>query len=151
MGLYGFLQMLLLFIAGFYVSYDFLEAKISSLVKIKEIVAKTRLYIGFVAVALGVLSFFRPFFTKISGGIELANSPFIGDLIPALLLLASGLIMASVVFNYINLSDEAAKSEERKNKVQQSLEKYGTVIGIATIIAGVLHFIDLIGGGYPFI
>ncbi|MDH5681222.1 MAG: TMEM43 family protein [Spirochaetota bacterium] len=152
MGFYGFLQMLMLFIAGFYVSYNFLEERISSLIKVKDIVMKTRMYVGLASMFFGVWSFFSPYFAvKASVDIQFGQFSFLGDLIPAVLLTASGLILASLALTFVNLSGDLSKSDERKQKIQSTLDNYSTVIGISTIIAGFLHIIDLIGGGYPFI
>jgi len=134
------------------VSFNFLEERVSSLIKIKELVMKTRIYVGLVSVFFGIWSFFSPYFAvKASVDIQFGQFSFLGDLIPAVLLTASGLILASLALTYVNLSGDLSKSDERKQKIQGLLEKYSTIIGVSTFIAGFLHIIDLVGGGYPFI
>ena len=133
-------------------SFNFLEERVSSLIKIKELVMKTRIYVGLVSVFFGIWSFFSPYFAvKASVDIQFGQFSFLGDLIPAVLLTASGLILASLALTYVNLSGDLSKSDERKQKIQGLLEKYSTIIGVSTFIAGFLHIIDLVGGGYPFI
>ncbi len=126
-------------LAGFIVSYNYLAEKFSQLDQIKDIVNSTRIYIGIAGIIIGFWSILR--------------QDIIYDLFPAIFSIASGLVLATVVFKYFNLSADHDKSEERKSKIQDALEKYNTLIGFGTLIFAIVHLIDLIvaSGEIPFI
>ena len=120
-------------LSGFLVSFNFLAEKFNQLEQVRELVGKSKLYVGITSVIIGIWSLLKGY--------------IIADLIPASLAIASGLILAGVVFNYINLSDDPEKSNMKKVTIQENLDKYSLPIGITTMVFSVLHFIDVVSVG----
>ncbi len=114
-------------------SYPYLSEKFHQLGDIQGIVENSKLYVGIYSVVIGLYSLIR--------------GDFYADLIPSLLSICSGLILATVIFNYINLSKDNNTSDDRKNKIQTALEHYSTPIGLATLLFAIIHLIDIIAGG----
>ncbi|MDH4127716.1 MAG: hypothetical protein OEV44_03105 [Spirochaetota bacterium] len=152
---FGLVQIISLFLAGFIVSYNFLVDKITELEKVRSLVEKSKLYVGLLSVFMGIWSLFNPYYRIVIDKnyfeMPFGSVSFIGDLIPSILLIICGVTLASVVLKYINLSDDSLKSDFRKTKTQELLDKYSFLLGIITFIFGFLHLVDVIGGGYPLI
>jgi len=144
--MFGFIQFVVFTLAGFLVSFKFLSEKVPALEKVKDIAEKLKIYVGLGAVFVGVWSLFSPYV-----GADGRKIDFLGDLVPSVLSIASGLLLATVVFKYVNFSEDMEKSNTRRSKIQETLEKYSIPIGLATLAFGFIHLIDIIAGGYPLI
>ncbi|GMT48522.1 MAG: hypothetical protein IEMM0008_0061 [bacterium] len=124
-------------LAGFIASYSFLSQRFQQLEQIRGIVEGSKAIVGLAALSIGLISLI---------------SYHIYDFFPAVLSAASGLLLASMVFKYINFSADPEKSDQRKSRLQDQLNHYSSHIGLSTLGIAFVHLIALfIGGLTPFI
>ncbi len=124
-------------LAGFIASFSFLSQRFPQLEQVRGIVEGSKAIVGLAALSIGLISLI---------------SYHIYDFLPAVLSAASGLLLASVVFKYINFSEDPEKSNQRKLRLQDQLDHYASHIGLSTLGIAFLHLVALlIGGLTPFI
>ena len=144
------LAMMCIFV-GFVTSYPFFLEQFKGIAKYRPIfdrLNENKSYIGLVSMGIGLWYFISPTESERYWG----NLDFIGDLIPSLLCIVVGFFLSQkVLLNYINFSDEEERSKERQLRFGIILEKYGVNLGLGTFLFGIIHIIDVVGGGYPLI
>lgn len=124
-----FLSIVTNLLGGFVLSLDYLEQKFSGLARIRAAVANN----GFQLI-LGILTFIFGILKLLS--VAEGDIPVVGDLLPAL----SGLIIGITLF----ISYYKAKSTvttETVEKLDSVFINNKSIIGIAGMVAGILHFI----------
>lgn len=137
-------------LAGLWVTYPFLKTRMSKLDDGQAFIDKTKIYIGLIAFFVGLWYFVSPSSSPFGG--YWGRVDFIGDLLPALFGILSGLLLSSEkLLPYINFSQDSETSNSKKESIQKFLESQDIVIGLGTLIFGLLHIVDLVTGGYPFI
>jgi hypothetical protein len=95
-------------------------------------------WIGIAAVVIGIIDFIAPSSSLVStptGDINVTYR-FIGDFIPALLVIISGIMVNRKILSIFNLS-----KEKIDQVVKVKLSKYRALIGLLTIIFSFLHWI----------
>ena len=124
-------------ISGIMVNLDLLTEKFQQMQGFKETGDKIKPIMGIIALFFGILNLIHPDYPY--GSIR-GSLAFIGDLIPAVLLITTGLLLANNVLNYINLSADPTTSEARKSQLNDFLEKIKLPLGIAVAVFGIIHF-----------
>ena len=138
---------LMCLISGFVASYPLILQKYKYLAKIKNILSPHQSRIGVVSIFVGLWFLFSP-----TQSVEYwGRLDFVGDLIPSVLAILTGVLLSQDVLGYVNFSKDPEKSLKRKAKVQDFLDTYSVNIGLGTFLFGIIHLIDIVGDGYPFI
>lgn len=124
-----FLTVLTNIIAGLTISSKFLGSKIESFQVFAEKM-ENRLY----RVILGAVTMLTGLFALLNH--SSTSMAILGDLLPAVTALAMGLIL--MVYYFFSEEPEANKFV---TYIKDLTEKYGNILGIAGIIAGIIHFL----------
>ncbi len=124
-----FLSIVTNLLGGFVLSLDYLEQKFPGLVRMRAAVANNgfQLIVGILAFIFGILKLLS---------VTEGDIPVVGDLLPAL----SGLIIGITLF----ISYYKARSTvttETVEKLDSVFMKNKSIIGIAGMVVGILHFI----------
>lgn len=125
-----FLTVLANIVAGLTVSSKYLGSKIEGFQVIAEKM-ENRMF----RIILGALTLLTGLFTLLSH--NASSMAVLGDLIPSITAMALGIIL--VVYYFFSSDSE----EENKFvlTVKGLTEKYGNIVGIAGILAGIIHFL----------
>lgn len=129
-----FLTVLTNILAGLTISSKFLSSKIEGFQPFSDKM-ENRIY----RIVLGSV-------TLLSGLISLLNHSevsiaILGNLIPAITAMTMGIIL--IIYYFFSNDDVENGKEENKfvHTVKELTEKYGNILGIAGIIAGLIHFL----------
>lgn len=117
-------------ISGFILSLPVLIDQNAPLTGIKDATDPFKVYIAIADILLALINLF--------GATDII---LIGNLLPGIALLLTGIGLSDDLLVYINFSKDNEISEQRKTKVKSFIKKSAGLIGIVTFIVGILHFI----------
>lgn len=125
-----FLAICLNFIGGLVLAAPYFQERFPGIVKLREIIFdKVSLRIGLISalIIIGILKIISVF---------VGDVIIVGDLLPSLTLLASGF---TLLIEYISESNDSEKGFI--SKMDSIFVKHSSIVGVAAIVAGTLHFI----------
>ncbi|HCL57312.1 MAG TPA: hypothetical protein DHW82_09940 [Spirochaetia bacterium] len=129
-------------IAGFFIAFDHFVKWEPKIEKARSLIEKNKKFIGIGAAFIGLWKFFGPdatevidYYTAKSMAPTYSFQPFIGDLIPALLLFLGGFCLAPEMLNFFNITDES------KEKVKSTMDKIKVFLGLGNIVIGLIHLL----------
>ncbi|MBI9096942.1 MAG: hypothetical protein JEY91_00625 [Spirochaetaceae bacterium] len=124
-----FLTVLTNIITGLTIAAPFLSTKIEGFQQITEKMENRnyRVILGSVTLITGLFALLNH---------STVSMAILGDLIPAITAMAMGVVL--IVFYFFSDDEETSKVVK---SIKEVSEKYGNILGITGIIAGIIHFI----------
>lgn len=147
----SWLLVIVCIVAGFMVSFNYITQKVPSIENFRGLIESTRFYVGLTSVILGIINLIYPYSIGVTKMQIFAELPFLGDLLPSIAAIASGIFLWKGILAYVNFSKDPQLSDERKIAVENFLDMKDDYLGLITIALGIIHIIDLAAGGIPLI